>query len=712
MIYHLDYETTSECDIGRGAFRYASDPSTRILMYAIAKDDEKPLVWDSMDPYSDESIDAEALYIEACESGAPIYAHNVQFEVAITHYLQEVKPDLRQWRCTASMCRRCGVPPSLAGAADFLNLGEDKDKRGKGLISVFSDRTILTQIRHGRGKAETKQKVGSPLELKPVPWEHSFTLAGEQVTVREGWELFKEYCRQDVVVEQAVHKALSKFEITGDLLEGFLFDLKMNVRGIPVDVPALKRAEQLIIDYERTLNDRFREITGLNQSQRDKCLAWFQEHGYKGDNLQAATVEHFASLEDSEMTPECLEAIQIKATLSFAAVKKVKAMIDWVCPDGRIRGAFIWHGAQKTGRWTSVGPQFQNMKKPPKWMKPLMAAIYRAVARWADNEELAFLFGNPFEVLACCSRYFVRDPDGPIYDVDFAQVEARILPALIEAERILDKFRRGEDIYLDVAKALNTDRDMGKVISLLCQFGGGWQAINLPDLDEAGKRRAVFIYRKENPEVVQGWNRFQDSFVEALENPGRWIQVTRHVKMAYARSYPFKRIHMRLPSGRDIIYPFPKADPMTMVKVSRPVKDSEDERTEKWERLMGKFYSKDDCHAALGLRGGARVESCFITNDLSFHGHVDQGRYGRVKTYGGDLLQSATQGTGMDFLMHGCVVAESRGFEPFFVVHDQALAKGLGGLEAFVEALCTRPSWFPDFPLEADGTIADSYQKD
>lgn len=65
----------------------------------------------------------------------------------------------------------------------------------------------------------------------------------------------------------------------------------------------------------------------------------------------------------------------------------------------------------------------------------------------------------------------------------------------------------------------------------------------------------------------------------------------------------------------------------------------------------------------------------------------------------------------MDFLLHGCVKAEQQGFESFFVVHDQALARAVGGLKEYIAALCTRPAWFPDFPLEADGDLADSYQK-
>lgn len=51
-IFHLDYETSSEADISFGAYRYASDPSTRILMFAVAENDGEPLLWRFDDPYS------------------------------------------------------------------------------------------------------------------------------------------------------------------------------------------------------------------------------------------------------------------------------------------------------------------------------------------------------------------------------------------------------------------------------------------------------------------------------------------------------------------------------------------------------------------------------------------------------------------------------------------------------------------------------------
>lgn len=748
-IFSLDFETTSACDIGRGAYRYASCSSTQILLFAIAEDDKPPVVWRYDQPDGVESKRAAAMLDYAVKGGYPIRAFNVGFEAAICKYVLNRQlgidpPALDQWRCTQFLCRRSGAPPSLAKAAEFLKLGDQKNPVGKALIHVFSDQNKTVDMLPPKADGMTdkewkklKRSSASPILESPVPWEWTMNVAGDRITVREAWEKFIDYCRQDVIVEREVARKLAKMEPSPEVLAGFHFDLRMNDRGVPVDLPTLEKVQKLILAYEKDLTGRFEKLTGLRPSQTAKVLAWLKERGYAGNSLNVATVADVKAKHYDKLSAEGRTALDLRVSLSFAAVKKVPAMMEWVCPDGCIRGAFTFYGAQKTGRWTSQGPQFQNMKKPGKKLKKLIPYIYDLLAAGElDNELVAILFGNPYEVYASLSRYFVRIPGRKIYDVDFAQVEARILPALIGCERILDKFRNGEDIYMDVANALGVDRDMGKIISLLCQFQGGWRAVKVPlgdKITEADARKAVAVYRKENPEVVEAWETFQQTWIKALRNPGTWHDATAKVKFAYSTKDPFPRMLMRLPAGRDIVYPYPKAMPITMVRYARtvslpsagdakPLKDLSKwdgqtyhvtEEKSEWIRLPG-HLDPQVCMMSKAAAGWERTTGHFHTHELEFWGHVDNNIWGTVKTYGGDLLQSATQGTGMDFLLHGCVEAEKRGHEPFFVVHDQALGHHAPGrtLEDFIDALCTRPAWFPDFPLDADGSMADSYQKD
>lgn len=472
-IFHLDYESTSTCDISLGAARYACDPSTRILMFAVARDDEQPYLWRFDEPFSDESRAATTMLREAIDSGSIIYAHNVQFEHFISRYCLKhdtgiEPPTLDQWRCTAAMCRRAAIPYSLAKAAEFLKLGVDKDARGKALIGIFSDQTKVSTLKRGKGT----MKSSSPLLQNPVPWDWQVTVAGESLTILEAWELFCEYCRQDVRVEQRLHKTLEKFEITGTELEGFQFDLAMNDRGIPVNVPALKHAK-VIVDLQRVaLEKEFVALTGLTPTQTAKVLEWLRAEGYPGDNLQAATMEEWDG--SDFMTPRGKRALAIRSQLSFAAVKKIPAMLNTACPDDRMRGLFMWYGAMATGRWSSSGPQMQNAKKPT--IKDWEEA-YDAICMGMDPEVFGFMFGNPYEAVASCIRPFVKPEEGMLIDLDFANIESRVAAALAGQADLLNVYREGRDAYKELASEVfgvpvdqvtKEQRFVGKVGNLSC----------------------------------------------------------------------------------------------------------------------------------------------------------------------------------------------------------------------------------------------------
>lgn len=711
MRISIDFETRSRIDLGDcGAYRYSEHKDTEALVIAVREglpSENRPvLTWDIRRDHR--TSDAFALMTRAIREGWEIHAFNSQFEWTVFKYVLPRQfpgvpvPKIEQMRCTAAVCRTAGLPPSLARAAEFLKLPVQKDKTGKSLIRLFS-------IPRADGTF-----------LSPVSGE-TVTVDGTKMTAAEAFDLFVEYCAQDVRTEVEIAKVMKPFELKGFMLDCFLADARMNDRGVPVNRAALLNAMRLYEEHESSLSKSFEEITGLSPSQNVAFLAWMKDRGYPGDSIDAKTRERHGNSED--LTDEARDAMRIKAELSFAAVKKIPAILNWLMDDDHVRGSFLWFGAQKTGRWTSKGPQWQNMKKPPKWLRPITEEVFSALERGMDLELFDFSYGNPYEVIASMARYFVRFPDDMIYDLDFAGVESRILPMLIGADRIMEKFHRGEDIYVSIAEALSLafnktiDRDMGKTITLATQFQGGWHAVytatgetwNRPDCE-----KAVATIRRENPEFAPAWRAFQDAFVEALDNPDRWHEATRYVRFHYSEEGPFPRMLMRLASGRDITYPLPEKSPITMCRVERLVKDGKGRKEWKhlrWERVPGHRDLEETDYLIVEDPASERVAKVFHTWELSFYGHVKDGRYGRVKTYGGDLLQSATQGTGVDLLANGLITAERNGFEPFFAVHDQALAPARGDKDLFVRSMCDVPEWFEGFPLEAEADIVRSYCK-
>jgi len=708
--YGFDYETMSKCDIRLGAYRYSSDPSTRILMFAISKNGEPPLVWD----YLRRQKGAFQMLKEAIGSGALIYAFNAMFECAVSFYrmLEDIglePPAIEQWRCTRVMTLRAAIPASLAGAAQILGV-QDKDKAGKDLIRIFSDLTKEVTLTKGK----EKMKVTSPLLESPIPWDWTVKVGGEEMTVRQAWEGMIAYCSKDVEVENDVRRKLRKFELEGFELEGFQFDLRMNHRGVPINRDALTHAKEVIELEGEDLRQQFEAITGLQPTQTAKFLTWMKCRGYEEDNMQAATMEK--ALEESspvrlpseyyvtessrgvhvelrpklELAEEARKALSLRASMSFAAVKKIPAMLETACPDGRMRGLFTFHGAQRTGRWTSHGPQLQNAKKPT-IDEP--DAAYADICAKTDRDLLKMFYGSIHETCASCVRNFVQPESGELLDLDLANIESRVGSWIAGCDADLDLYREKRDAYKELASKIfgvgikdvtKDQRFVAKIgiLSLCFQVGpktffetcATW---GMP-ISKKIALETVKTFRGTKPEFPSTWKAFERAAIDAINEPGQWFEVNDKVAFACSKKSPFDRLIMRLPSGRQLIYPAPKVER----KIKRHVDFDTGEKRE-WE-----------------------------TDEISFYGAIKgHAGWGRVSTYAGDLFQSSVQGTARDVMLHGCLEAEKRGYNIFSIIHDEAISED-GDLQGYLDAFCTIPSWMPkDFPLAAEADRIPYYKK-
>lgn len=258
----------------------------------------------------------------------------------------------------------------------------------------------------------------------------------------------------------------------------------------------------------------------------------------------------------------------------------------------------------------------------------------------------------------------------------------------------------------------------GKLVSN-CQFQGGWHAV-FTATGNSWKREwceaAAAVVRKENPEFGQGWRAFHNAFVDAMDMPDRWHQASRHVAFGYTTRAPFPRMLMRLPSGRPIVMPRPEKTAITMIRVDSYKSLRDDAPTRKWERIHGHVKDEEEARHRVGIDWPnkdplKKIGKWFHTHELSYWGHIEGVNYGTVHTYGGSLLQSATQGTAVDLLALGTLNAERQGFEPFFIVHDQCLTPDNGRKEDFEKAMCVVPDWFPHLPLSAEAKSVRSYCK-
>jgi hypothetical protein len=790
-IFSLDFETYSTADLKNfGAYRYASDPSTEILIFAIAKNDGRVLVWDLLNSFGQNDA-AFCLFKEAIDTGGLIYAHNAQFEAAICRYVLKRQfsrlrcPKLDQWRCTAAMARRAAIPSSLAGVGDFLGLDVVKDKTGAALIRKFS-------IPRWPTKGDPRTRI-------------------EPQDDREAFRQFGEYCRQDVETERAAHKVLHAFELEGGVLESFQFDLRMNEAGVPVNVEALKLADKLINEYSARLSGHFREMTGLNHTQRDKVHEWLRERGYPFPNLQAANVdvvlesgrngwemryvEHkrelagrrwlnaheeqlpakfkAPKLQPVEMTKEAFEALRVRSLVSYAAVKKVPTMLNAVCPDGRVRGALLWSGAERTHRWAGRIIQPQNFRRPS--FKGTERA-YEMLCDGVDIDTLEMLFVPFLEIIASCIRHFIQLPnDQQMLQADFSSVEARGAPWLCGGQKKLEMFKRDEPIYetmaakifgINVADVTKDQRFIGKQAELGCtynmgrpKFRGtceGWNFAPPESMVEAFKPRfrkelaqmiescknpepwdefeikfprfkwarlrnskngrtlsvmayrkapsgkaatarkvadphnptaeewldltyddladrAVTTWRNDNPEIVTAWKTIDKAAKQAIQNPGKIFNGTDKISFGVTAKPGFRALVMKLPSGHTLVYP----------KAKLVWKGEGEPNPEDYYNIEIHFWGK------------VKNVWCWC------------------KTYGGKLLENATQAICGDFMANGAVNASKHGYDIFMLVHDEAIGPQKPGQtqEELCKLLCQLPKWAAGMPLAADGNVIPFYKK-
>jgi DNA polymerase len=419
-IYHLDFETFSPENLKDvGAFKYAAHPEAEILVMAIAKNDDEPLVWSTLQK-NDAAVE---LLQEAIRTGAEIWAHNAQFEFAISKHLFAKTfgmqpPALTQWRCTAALCRLAAIPSSLAQAGEFLGIDMPKDKAGAKLIAQFC---LAGRIHPAE----------APLDF------HEFV----------------EYCRRDVEAERQIYKALHWLtQQPHPNPAHFQADLRMNDRGIPLNIDALRHAEKLISDYTEKLIPIFRSqvahptkvivlpVTkqrkapkrviipfGFDPSQGEMMRAWLKARGFTGADLQADTVSAWLTqpLVD-QLTPEAVTALSTYALIGSAAVKKIPAMLQMAEQDGKVRGALLIYGAERTHRWTGRGIQPQNFARPTIEFSDL---AYACLCAGATLEELEALFGDLFPIMVSIIRNFIQPPGGQmVLQADYSAIEARVAP--------------------------------------------------------------------------------------------------------------------------------------------------------------------------------------------------------------------------------------------------------------------------------------------
>lgn len=646
----IDLETFSSVDISKaGAYRYCKADDFEILLFAYAFDDEPVQIIDFMD---ENSKMPEGLIGALSDKDVIKIAFNANFERnAIYNYYGSPMPP-EQWECTMIKALTIGLPGSLDMVGKALHFDEDKQKmkEGKALIQYFCKPCKPTKANGGR--------------TRNLP-EHA----------PEKWEMFKEYCKQDVEVERNIRKLLSKYKTTEKEKLLWNLDQQINDRGVGVDMDFIEKAIACDIQFSERIEAEAKELTGLeNPNSPAQIKKWVSERiGHEVTSLTKDTIPTLIAETDDENVKKILE---LRLLMGKTSVKKYETMQIARCDDGRVRGLLQFYGANRTGRWAGRLVQVQNL--PQNHISDLDDA--RNFVREGNFDAVEILYDSVSDILSQLIRTAFIPAEGNRFIVaDFSAIEARVIAWLAKEKWRIDVFNTHGKIYEASASQMfhvpiesvtkGSDlRGKGKIAELALGYGGSVGAIMSMDksgsIPEEELPGLVKTWRAANPNITKFWWDCDKAAKKAI-NDRTTVTIQFGIKFIYDPGVLF----IELPSGRRLSYIRPKIEP--------------------------------------GTHG----------NDVVTYEGMEQTtkQWTRLSTYGPKLVENIVQAVARDCLAEAMFNVTKAGYDIVMHVHDEIIMdvpEEFGSVEEVNSIFGQDILWAPGLPLKADGYECNYYQKD
>lgn len=662
MIKHhlsIDIETRSSVDIGKaGLYKYAQSPDFRVLLFAYQID---TLPVGIVDLACGETVPERILRMLG-DPGVVKHAYNAAFEWYCLNRAGYKTP-LEQWRCTMVHGLYCGYTAGLDATGKAIGLPQDKQKLsvGKALIRYFC---VPCKPTRSNGNRTWNQPHHAP----------------------EKWELFKEYCKQDVVTEHEILKRLNQFPMPEAEQYQWRLDVIMNAYGVRVDTGLIEGALYINDISTQELTDEAVSITGLaNPNSGAQLVPWLNRQCGKAQftDIQKATVAE--ALENRDVYPEDVQRmLEIRQQLGKTSIKKYVAMDTAKGEGDRVRGLTQYYGANRTGRWAGRLVQMQNL--PRNYIKTLDYA--RELVKQKDYAGLRLLYGNVPDTLSQLIRTAFIPSEGHKFVVsDFSAIEARVIAWLAGEQWVNEVFATHGKIYEATAAQMfgvpvdriakgNPEyslRQKGKVATLALGYQGGTSALIAMGALNMG------LTEDELPDIVSRWRqanpRIRDLWY-AVENAALAVMQTAQPQAIYGLIFSLEGdilygqtfLTVRLPSGRKLFYPKPFL------------------RENQFGKLALHYYTV-----------GQQTRKWEVAS-----------------TYGGKLTENIVQAIARDCLAVTLERIAGRGLQVVFHVHDEVIIDA--PMETTVDEICdlmAEPiSWAPGLILKGAGFESRYYMKD
>lgn len=656
---HLDLETYSSTDLSKcGVYKYVQAKDFEILLFGYSIDDGDVRV---IDLAQGERIPNDIIKALSDENIIK-WAYNANFErICLSEYLRRyyemdfisysVNEDTvgdylnpKGWKCSMVWSAYMGLPLSLAGVGSILGLEEQKLSEGKELIRYFCMPCKPTKSNGER--------------TRNLP-EHD----------DNKWRAFKRYNKRDVEVEIAIQKKLANFPVLDVIWNEYWLDQEINDRGITVDMDVVGNAILFDERSKSSLSEKMKELTGLdNPNSVQQMRNWLFEHGLEMDSLGKKEVS--AVLKTASEPLKIV--LSLRQQLAKSSVRKYQAIKNAVCKDNRVRGMFVFYGANRSGRWSGRLVQLQNLPQN----KITDLAEVRGLVQQGNYEAVQLLYDDIPDTLSQLIRTaFVPRKGMKFIVADFSAIEARVLSYLSGEQWRTEVFANGGDIYCASASQMfgvpvekhgvnGHLRQKGKIAELALGYGGSVGALrSMGALDmgltEDELKPLVDMWRNANPNIVKFWWDVDYAVKQAVKE---------HIpsKVGLLKFY-YKSgmLFIGLPSGRNLTY--------------------------------------------------VKTRICFNQfggESVTYEGVGATKKWERIESYGPKFVENLVQGISRDILMYAmqtlshCFICSH--------IHDELIIEcdKRMSLSAVCEQMSRTPPWVNGLLLRADGYECDFYKKD
>jgi DNA polymerase bacteriophage-type len=646
-----DAETFSTTSIKTfGAHKYAAHPSTDVWLFSYAADDGPFRVWLRGDPVPQEFIDA------AADPNWIVVAHNASFEFSILRHVLGPKYGfppipIEQWRCTMAMARAAGLPAKLGLLGKTLDLTNQKDAAGERLMRAMA--------------APRKPHKGEPPGLY---------YRGTSPNISK-------LCVYSIADGEAARELYRRAPPLSDSEQKlWVLDHKINSRGFCVDREFAQAALKIAQATGPEINAELGAITNNEVNSINKVAAlikWLDSQGCHTRTLKREVVE---GLLEGDLPAPVRRVLELRLGGAQAAAKKIVSLLARAGDDGRVRGAFTYHGAS-TGRWAGEGFQPQNLKRPIE--KDLESA--RAIIATGDLEFVKSKYAKPLAIIGDCIRStIVAAPGHTLIGADFSSIESRALAHIAGEKWKLDAYRRfdatkdpNDEPYCVTACKIyrvpqgtfdreSPERTTGKTCELAFGYQGGLKAFrNFSDeFTDTEVDEFKVAWRLAHPAVVRFWYGVDDAAIHAV----RTRKMVRYGLLLFKVVGGF--LQVKLPSGRKLSYAQP-----------RLILD---------DRNRARVVFKDN--------GQGRFIDC----------------RGGQGAYGGMWTENFVSAIARDLLVEAMFRLEAAGYPITMTVHDEIIAEvpeGFGSTQEFTRLMTRRPAWAEDLPIAANAWTGPRYLK-